>query len=485
MSLSRRFLFACILALIAVTPSWAGVDDDTSGSLISLTQISVDTSKNPGTDPTIQVQHKTEVDPSQATFGNMIVTTFQDGEIANWNGASQVGWSTSFDGGQTWRHGYIPGTTSYYWVQVVSFDSKHNTWLIIMVAQDMNSKDSNYLNPTEMQVSRSFDGIHWSTPTPVYGPISYPGWVNRPWVGCDNHVFSPHFGNCYIAWDDINFVTGVGTNDVSVSSDGGLTWSAPTVSPDQCAGSIGGVAIQANGNLFLIGAYDGGMGCTGLYLYSIESTDGGKTLQQTVDITAEQLAYPTEGGAMRQDPFPSASVSIDGTISVVTYDCRFRSSCATNDIVMTTSKDGVNWSSIERVPIDPLDSGTDHFVAGIGAPALLDIILGASPAALAVNYYYVPDAATCNPASAAGCQLYAGFISSQDGGKTWSNPTEVFGPMNIVKDLAATAFGYFVANDITAIYVFGRPQAVFSLAGRPDPETGALNQAIYSARFTH
>jgi hypothetical protein len=88
--------------------------DDTRANLISLTQISVDTSGNPGTDTT--VQHKTEVDPSQATFGNMIVTTFQDGEIADWNGASQVGWSTSLDGGQTWRHGYIPGTTSYYWV---------------------------------------------------------------------------------------------------------------------------------------------------------------------------------------------------------------------------------------------------------------------------------------------------------------------------------------------------------------------------------
>jgi len=56
--------------------------------------------------------------------------------------------------------------------------------------------------------------------------------------------------------------------------------------------------------------------------------------------------------------------------------------------------------------------------------------------------------------------------------------------MNIVKDLASTAFGYFVANEITAIYVYGHPQAVYSLARLPDPETGTLNQAIYSARFT-
>ena len=76
-------------------------------------------------------------------------------------------------------------------------------------------------------------------------------------------------------------------------------------------------------------------------------------------------------------------------------------------------------------------------------------------------------------------QLYAGFISSQDGGKTWSNPTKVFGPMNVVKDLAITAFGNFVANDITAIYVHGHPQALYSLARQPHSKTGALNQAIY------
>jgi len=479
MNLSTKSLvFACMLALIAITPSWAGLsgltqisDDDPSENLRSLTQISVDTSENPGTDSS--VQHKTEVDPSQATFGNMIVTTFQDGEIGDYNGAAQVGWATSFDGGNTWRHGYIPGTSSYYWVQVVAFDLKHATWLIIMVPQDINE------NPDGMQVSLSHDGINWSTPSYVYGPVDGNiEFVNRPWVGCDNHILSPHFGNCYIAWQDGTAIASY--NDLSTSSDGGKIWGAPILSPDTTLGSVGGIAIQANGNLFLIGCYGG---ATAPYVYSVESSDGGKTLDQTVYITQEQLAYPTEGGYMRQDPFPSASVSIDGTISVITYDCRFRPNCATNDIVMTTSKDGMNWSPIERVPIDPLDSGVDHFVAGIGASGFLDIILGASPGALAVNYYYVLDGATCDPTSATGCQLYAGFISSRDGGKTWSNPTKVFGPMNIVKDLATTAFGYFVANDITAIYVNGHPQAVYSLGHSPDPNTGTLNQAIYSARF--
>lgn len=463
-------IVAFVLATLFTLPAWANLE--------GLTQISVDTSVNPGSDTT--VQHRTEVDPSQFAVGQTIVTTFQDGEIADWNGASQVGWSTSHDGGKTWQHGYIPGTSSYYWVQVVTFDAKHDTWLIILVAQDMNAQDINYLNPTQMQVSRSLDGIHWSTPISVYGPIGYNGWVNRPWVACDNHNSSPYFGNCYIAWNDADFVTNVSTNDVSVSSDGGASWSAPAVSPDPCAGSVGGVAIQPTGRLFLIGVY---AGCsTTAYLYSIESADGGTTLKPTVYITPEQLAYPTEGGVMRQDPFPSASVALDGTINVVTYDCRFRRACATNDIVMTTSRDGVDWTPIKRIPIDPLDSGVDHFLAGIAAPGLLDVLQGASPSQLAVDYYYAPDAATCDPSSTAGCQLYAGFISSNDCGKTWSKPTPVFGPMNIATDLATTAFGQFVANEITAIYVDGQPQGVYSLARAPT-RAGQFRQAIYSARF--
>jgi hypothetical protein len=57
------------------------------------------------------------------------------------------------------------------------------------------------------------------------------------------------------------------------------------------------------------------------------------------------------------------------------------------------------------------------------------------------------------PNSAAGCQLYVGFNSSKDGGRTLSKPTQVCGPMSIAMELSATAFGQFVANDITAIYI--------------------------------
>jgi hypothetical protein len=267
---------------------------------------------------------------------------------------------------------------------------------------------------------------------------------------------------------------------LSVSKDGGVTWGPPVVSPDQTAGSIRGVAIQPNGHLFLIGAYAGRYRP---HLYSIESADGGLTLNQSVYITTEHFNFPGQGH-MRADPFPSAGVSLDGTIYVVTADCRFRANCTANDVVYTTSKDGMNWTPITRIPIDPVTSNIDHFITGIAVRGSVDDLSGDhSHDGLAVNYYYLTDA-TCNPTvTNATCRLFAGFISSEDGGKSWSAPIQVSGPMNVL-NLTSTEFGYFVANDITSIYVNGQPQGVYSIALPPDPKTGELNQSIYSARFS-
>ncbi|MHB8474651.1 MAG: sialidase family protein [Gammaproteobacteria bacterium] len=464
-----------LIAMSDASPSWAG--------LLGLKQISVDSTTGPAG------QHRTEVDPSQAAYERTIVTTFQDGELTT-NGALRVGWATSHDAGQTWKHGYIPGTTDNYWVQVVAFDRKHLTWLITMMPQDANQ------NTLGMQISRSVDGLNWTAPEWVYGPVNVDNeGTDRPWIACDNSPSSPHFGNCYVAWRDFALVNGNccnSTNMLAVSHDGGFAWGVPAVSPDQAAGSIGAVTIQRNGHLFLIGAY-GGPDLP--QLYSIESPDGGRTLNQSIYISTEYFNFPGQG-LMRADPFPSAGVSSNGTIYVVTADCRFRTNCvaggntaSVNDLVYTTSKDGRTWTPITAIPIDA-DGSVDHFITGVA--------VGGSAKdswddrnfwddevphdRLAVSYYYLTDA-PCDPKVAnAVCRLRAGFISSPDGGKTWTAPVQVSGPMNVL-DLAQTEFGYFVANDITAIYVEGEPQAAYSIALPPDRRTGGLNQSIYSARF--
>ena len=71
---------------------------------IPLTQISNDTFNNSTS------QHETEVEPASYAFGTTVVSVFQIGRFTD-GGASDIGFSTSTNGGTTWTHGTCPGIT--------------------------------------------------------------------------------------------------------------------------------------------------------------------------------------------------------------------------------------------------------------------------------------------------------------------------------------------------------------------------------------
>ena len=104
-----------------------------------------------------------------------------------------------------------------------------------------------------------------------------------------------------------------------------------------------------------------------------------------------------------------------GTIWVVWEDCRFRTSCSTNDLVYSTSSDGVNWSAVTRIPIDDTSSTVDHFIPGIG----IDPVTSGAGAHVALHYYYYSQSGCVSTT----CQLLVGYISSANGGTTWNSPT--------------------------------------------------------------
>src|SRR2546421_3846281 len=56
--------------------------------------------------------HKTEVEPDTFAFGNTIVATFQVGRFFD-GGGTNIGWATSTNAGETWTHGFLPGTTVF------------------------------------------------------------------------------------------------------------------------------------------------------------------------------------------------------------------------------------------------------------------------------------------------------------------------------------------------------------------------------------
>jgi len=79
-------------------------------SVLSPAQVTLnEISKDPFTN--IGPQHATEVEPDSFSFGNTIVTAFQQGRYNLNGGASDIGFATSLDGGNTWQSGSLPGLT--------------------------------------------------------------------------------------------------------------------------------------------------------------------------------------------------------------------------------------------------------------------------------------------------------------------------------------------------------------------------------------
>src|SRR5437660_808913 len=67
-------------------------------------------SDDPFTNP--QSQHRSEVEPDTFSFGRTVVSAFQVGRIFD-GGASDIGFSTSRDGGEHWVRGFLPGVTIF------------------------------------------------------------------------------------------------------------------------------------------------------------------------------------------------------------------------------------------------------------------------------------------------------------------------------------------------------------------------------------
>jgi hypothetical protein len=178
-------------------------------------------------------------------------------------------------------------------------------------------------------------------------------------------------------------------------------------------------------------------------------------------------------GNLRTSPLPSAEVDADGKVYVVWQDCTFRSGCSSNDIAMSTSIDGVAWTQKVRIPIDATTSGVDHFIPGIA----VDRATSGNTARLALGYYYYPVAA-CNTST---CDLTVGFVSSTDGGATWTQPRKVAGPFKLAW-IAQTDQGPMVGDYMSTSFA-GGPLAFPIFAIAKPPTSGVFDERAASARF--
>jgi hypothetical protein len=417
---------------------------------VPLTRVSAD----PFTNATSQ--HATEVEPDTFASGSTVLATFQVGRFFN-GGASDIGWARSGDGGATWGlPGFLPGLTfnagpfshpGNPFERVsdpsVAFDAVHNTWLISSIPLFPN------LSVPTIFVSRSTDdGVTFGDPVTIPPPANKKVDLDKNWTVCDNGPDSPFKGHCYTEFD--NFGQG-DLEYMSTSSDAGRNWSTP-VPPDGNPKGIGGQpVVQPNGDVIV--PFETLHGTIG----DFESTDGGQTWSH--ENTISKVSFHPNSGGLRTSPLPSAEIDAAGNVYVAWEDCRFEPKCSANDIVFSSSRDGVTWSPVSRIPIDPVGSGVDHFIPGLAVDP------DPSRAGhLALTYYYYPDAA-CTRAT---CNLDVGFVSSPDGGAHWSAPTALLDdpPMKLA-DIAATSQGPMVGDYIsTSFNDSGTATTVFAI-GNP------------------
>src|SRR3954467_9409510 len=345
--------------------------------------------------------HQTEVEPDTFASGSTVVAAFQVGRISD-GGACAIGFATSTNNGASWTSGLLPGITKYSGGghndratdASVAYDARHGVWLV----SSLTLLEAGGVHGNAVVTSRSTDGLTWGNPfTTATGSD-----LDKNWIVCDDTVTSPFYGNCYTQWD--NHAAG-NLLQMSRSTDGGQTWSAPSTNN---TGVIGGQpVVRPNGTVIvpIANANETAIG-------ALNSTNGGASWSAVTTIAT--ISHHTVAGSLREGALPSAEIDGAGTAYVTWADCRFRRSCRTNDLVLTHSLNatGTSWSTVARVPIDATNSGVDHFIPGLA----VNKTTSGGTAQLGLTYYFYPSGST---------QLSVGFISSTNAGSTWSAPQTI------------------------------------------------------------
>lgn len=405
-----------------------------------------------------QTNHHTEVEPDSFSNGSTIIAAYQVGRIYD-GGACAIGFATSTNNGSTWTTGLLPGITKYTSPagpyaratdSAVAYDAAHNVWLI----SSLGLTETGGVKGVAVVDSRSTDGgLTWSNPVVTENTSASP---DKNWIVCDNSASSPYYGHCYTEWDD----NGNGNRlEMSTSADGGLTWSAPATNN---SGVIGGQPVVRPDGTVIVPIDNANETAIGAF----NSTNGGASWSAMTTITT--LSHHTVAGSLREGPLPSAEIDSAGTVYVAWSDCRFERSCKANDIVITHSLNsaGTSWSSITRVPIDSVGSGIDHFIPGLA----VNKTTSGTTAQLGLTYYFYPSRSS---------SLSVGFISSTNGGSTWSAAQTLASGMpstwtattsqgRMVGDYISTSFG----SDNLAHGVFATASA---------PTTGSSTSCSTSA----
>jgi hypothetical protein len=403
-------------------------------------------------------QHQTVVEPSIAAGPRgVLVSVFQLGRGIH-RGAAATGFATSRNGGKTWRRGLFtpvtrsgvsPTTPLDVTDAIVTYDWVHHVWLVSSVADFANGSRT-------LQIHRSTDGVHWSAPVEAGRGV-----VDHDWLACDRGAKSPFRGRCYVSFTRQNN----GRIGVRWSLDGGLSWSGEGPIPSSL-GNPGSAfpVVRRDGRLVVVFRE----GRSELAYSSAYSVDGGHTFSAVARVALVKPFYPP-GFRGTSAVVPSVVADARGRLYVAWQSCRFRAGCRGNDLVLARSGNGARWTPPKRVP---LDRRSDHLIPGLGIASTR----AGRPVRLGLAYYTIEN----EPCAPARCSVAPYFVSSPNGGRTWTRPVRLHGPMRFTWLAQSPAGEAFLADNIATAFYGSTAWPAFTTAA--PPRDGKLHESVSVAR---
>jgi hypothetical protein len=345
----------------------------------------------------------TQSETSTAWCGSGVVVGFNDsGSLLESlffgpGGISFSGASASTDGGNSFRNiGYInPGTNidNFLLGDPVVNCTNASTFYLSQIAFS-----SNLAGPTStIMISKSNDGgFTWDDPISAVSKDAFTHFLDKDWSAIDPN--NPN--NIYVTYTDFDESGDVcdasrGVIEIVHSTDGGSTWSAPTVVAQQCSeisfvqGSQ--VVVDSHGRVYVEWEeFPDGLDTANRVFRIAKSADHASSFGPASTIA---LGFGDGDNFALQGNFRNfitgnltvdrSGTSTDGDLYFIWDDGRFASrpdfESFTNEyrfanIVISRSRDGCRtWSSPVRVNNDPIYSsegmGIDHFQPGVAVDA--------------------------------------------------------------------------------------------------------------------
>ncbi len=301
-------------------------------------------------DPQSGAQAESEAEPSVAARPeneNHLVAGYQVDRFAN-GGARALGFAVSADGGGRWSEGVLPGLTTAHGG---AFDRASDPWLAFgpegrvyfaAIAFNETSVDN------AVTLSTSEDGGHsWGPPVIVHRNRSL-DFDDKEAVVVDTIADSPFRGRVYVAWDTV-VSRDLQLLRLAYSDDGGASFSAP-IDVGTHGRNIGALPLVGPGGvitlLWMSHVPDS------VEVRAARSVDGGDHWSEPV-----LVALPRTHGVagLRTGGVIAAAIDArNGRLYVVWADERFTP--GVDQIVLSASSDGVNWSAPLRVSDGPDDA---------------------------------------------------------------------------------------------------------------------------------